>query len=294
LLLRAGLLSEQMVRIKSHRGDELRLDRPWFMQWLLGWEVTRWLRTTFTHTVMAVPRDGALWLDLPQINFPVIGTTWRESDSGPATDRLFSVQMEGRWRQAPWPLLPSTAGRAYWEYGGTDFLPSGPGGIIPQISLPASIAGIELVSPRWDLAGEYAETLSEKVLWYSNSGFAQGYTHDGWLLALPLGGGAEALTALLRLRPRRWPLEVELKANRTDWKQSFGTAGSARKNSLAVAVTRRPGLDQGTARLGMRTLAAQTPLLWRITAEFNEETARPIGQSAVSRNWWRVYLTLGI
>jgi hypothetical protein len=282
LLLRVGVLSQRQVRVKDPRGDYWQESRPWFFQWLMGWEVTSWFRTTMTHTAMAAPREKTLWLDLPQINFPVIGTTWRERDTGPITDRLFAVQMEARWTDAPWPLLPAQAGRAFWEYGGTDFLPSGPGGIIPQISLPASVAGVELVSPVWDVALEYAETRSGDILWYTNSGFPEGYSHEGWLLGHSLGGGAEAMTGQIRWRPIRWAVETGLAFQQVTWEQSYGSQGPAESQVWSLSVGGRPGLDH--------RLAAQSPLLWKVTAEFHQETAQPAGELETRRDWWRIFL----
>ena len=95
----------------DERGQRRRQANPWFFQWLLGWEVTRWFRVSTEQTVVAAA-DGDLWLDLPQINFPVVGTTWSELERGPVTDRIFNLQMEFRWRNAPWRILPRDAGRA--------------------------------------------------------------------------------------------------------------------------------------------------------------------------------------
>ena len=286
LLLRAGQVSRRNIRYQDPWGYRTREGRPWFFQWLLGWEVTSWFRTTFTHTVMAAAREGTLWPDLLQINFPLIGTTWREAESGPITDRLFAVQLEFRWRHAPWPLLPSTAGRIFWDYAGTDFLPSGPGGLIPEISIPASVAGCELVSPRWDLGFEYAETVHEKALWYSNGGYEEGYSHRSWLLGHPLGGAGESFTGLVRYRPAAWPLEAELKGRHAVWEHPLYIQGTGKRESVALAVGKRPESADGPA--------PGSPLLWQLTAEYVNEEAVPLVSMAQTRHWWRVYLKLGI
>jgi len=285
LLLRAGQVSRRNIRYQDPWGYRTREGRPWFFQWLLGWEVTSWFRTTFTHTVMAAAREGTLWPDLLQINFPLIGTTWREAESGPITDRLFAVQLEFRWRHAPWPLLPSTAGRIFWDYAGTDFLPSGPGGLIPEISIPASVAGCELVSPRWDLGFEYAETVHEKALWYSNGGYEEGYSHRSWLLGHPLGGAGESFTGLVRYRPAAWPLEAELKGRHAVWEHPLYIQGTGKCESVALAVGKRPESADGPA--------PGSPLLWQLTAEYVNEEAVPLVSMAQTRHWWRVYLKLG-
>ena len=294
LVMRAGQLSERTVDFRDSFGNQEITASPWFFQWLLGWEVTSWFRMTFTHTAMATAREGTLWPDLIQINFPLIGTTWREQESGPVTDRLFAAQMEFRWRHAPWPLLPAQAGRLFWDYAGTDFLPSGPGGLIPQISVPASVAGFELVSPRWDLGFEYAETVHDQVLWYSNSGYDEGYSHRGWLLAHPMGGAAEALTGLVRIRPRGWAVEAELTASHATWAHPQRISGTGERNAVSIGVGKRPGLSAADARLGDQELAALSPLLWQVTAEYTEEIASPKNELGESRRWWRVYLKLGI
>jgi hypothetical protein len=283
LFMRAGLLSRRSSRYQEPSGFVFKQDEPWFMQWLLGWEVTDWFRASFTHTVMASARDGeTLWPDLPQINFPIIGTTWREYDSGPVTDRLFAVLMEFRWGQAPWPFLPSSAGRLYWDYGGTDFLPSGPGGIIPQISIPASVAGCELVGRHWDLVLEYAETYHDKGQWYINSGFPEGYSHEGWLLAHAMGGGSEAFHAQVRVRPASLPVEIRLAGDRInrDYDQFFPT--SARREGLTLEVVRR---------MGSSSAEGDRPLRWKAVLEYvSEKVGDPYPAEA---GWWRSYVVLG-
>jgi len=243
LLLRVGRLDRRQV-VDRLAATGVREDRPWFFQWLLRWRVTDWFRVGGSQTAMAVPREGTLWPDLLQINFPVAGTTWREMEIGPLTDRLFAAQMEIRWVRAPWRVLPAAAGRLWWEYAGTDFLPRGPGGAIPEISAPASVAGIELVSPRWDLAVEYAETLHPLVLWYSNSSFPDGYTNDDWVLGHPLGGAGEQVSGLVRWRPRTaggsWYAEGGL--SRATWGAEGHTPTPARRWSGSLTIG---GLRQG-------------------------------------------------
>jgi len=295
-LLRTGLLSRRTVTYSDDFGNYEKEASPWFFQWLVGWNITSWFRTHFTHTVMATAREGTLWPDLMQINFPLIGTTWREMESGPITDRIFAVQFEFRWRDAPWPVLPSSAGRLFWDYGGTDFLPSGPGGVVPQISIPASVVGFELVSPRWDLGVEYAELWHDKVLWYSNAGYREGYSQEQTLLGHPLGGAGEAITGLVRVRPAQWGFQLELQGRVADWGIPGLTPGTGGRNSLAVTVGRTP-------RGGPVDPAAApaVPLLWEITAELIREKAdqaaylnSPPPDSKVSRDWWRLYFKVGI
>ena len=217
LLVRVGRLSEQTVHWQDEYGQHQRRDEPWFFQWLLTWNHTSWLRTTVTHSAIAVPRDGSLWGDIFQINFPLLSATWAEADRGPVTDRIVSLQFEARFRHAPWPLLPSSAGRIYWEYGGEDFNPSSVIPALPQISAPASVIGLELLSPRWDLVGEYAELRHPTVLWYSNTGFTDGYAHHGWVIGHPVGGAGESFTLLVRWRPPATAWELELGGRRTAW-----------------------------------------------------------------------------
>ncbi len=295
-LFRAGVLSHRKVYYNDIYGLHSKDDNPWFFQWLVGWNVTSWFRTNFTHTVMATARDGSLWPDLLQINFPVIGTTWRESDSGPMTDRIFAVQFEFRWRDAPWPLLPSSAGRVFWDYGGTDFLPSGPGGLIPQISIPATVAGFELMSPRWDLGFEYAEFQHDKVLWYSNGGYRDGYTQELWLMGHPLGGSGESFTGLVRLRPAGFGFETGIQAKFASWGMPRYTPGTGEVQSLALSFRRTPRKVESLEHRGR-----DTAFLWEIIAEVNHEKVDPMGHwesnssnSEKSTNWWRLIFKVGI
>jgi len=299
LLLTTGRLSKRLVRYGDAEGVAHEKNaHPWFFQWLIGWRVTSWFRATFTHAAMAVPREGNLWGDILQINFPIKGTTWSETTHGPVTDRIFSAQLEGRWRHAPWPVLPSAAGRLYWDYAGTDFLPSGPGGVVPQISVPASVIGVELVGPVWDLAFEYSELVHEDVLWYSNSGFPEGYSHDRWLLGHTLGGSGESFTGLVQIRPGGWGLEPGLQVRHATWGMDKKTPGTGEMNTVALSVKNLPSGPPGRPLTGG---PPPSPLLWEIAVEWNQEeadsgafTENPPSGSREEKNWWRVYFKIGI
>jgi hypothetical protein len=271
LLLRVGLLGEQVINVDTE-SEGVRRDRPWFFQWLARWRVTDWCRLGCTQTALAVPRDGTLWPDVLQINLPLSGVTWSEQERGPLTDRLFATHLEFRWRRAPWPWLPSAAGRAWWEYAGTDFLPRGPGGLIPEISAPASVAGCELVGPRWDLAFEYAETLHPLVLWYSNGSFTSGYAHEGWLLGHELGGAGERLSALARVRPHgadgSWYAEIG--GSRTTWGDEGHTPARANERAVSMAL--------GALRDGI-------PGPWRARVDWHRTEVLDASGGA-HRRWW--------
>jgi len=288
LLLMTGLLTEQMISYRDEEAEHHeKLARPWFFQWLVGWRLTSWFRTTLTSTAMAVPREGTLWGDILQINFPLIGTTWSETTHGPVTDRIFSAQFEARWRHAPWPLLPAAAGRVFWDYAGTDYLPGGPWGLVPQISIPASVIGFEMVDPNWDVGLEYSELVHENVLWYSNSGFAGGYSNEGWLMGDALGGSGEAWAALVRVRPRGRGLETGLRFRTATWGMPRYTPGTGAQTTLGLSVGRLPAgrdLESGPA----------SPLLWEITAEWNREKASPDNAAGQETSWWRVYFKAAI
>jgi Capsule assembly protein Wzi len=288
MLLRTGLLSEQTISFHSEDDHFTKDANPWFFQWLVGWNVTSWFRAHFTHSVMAASREGTLWPHLFQINFPVLSTTWEEMEEGAVTDRIFAAQFEFRWRDAPWPWLPSDAGRLFWDYGGTDFLPWRHWEAIPQISVPASIVGFELLSPGWDLGFEYAELQHPNVMWYSNSGYREGYTHERWLLGHPLGGSGESFTGLVRVRPADRELQIGLQGTVANWGMSGLTPGTGDRQSLALTLGRTP--KHGSA-----------PVLWEITAEWNREKAdpeaflnAPTPGSEVTRNWWRFVFKVGI
>ncbi len=283
LLLRTGLLSEQTIAFHLENSTQTEEANPWFFQWLVGWDVTSWFRAHFTHTVMAAPREGTLWPHLFQINFPVLSTTWNEMTEGPVTDRIFAAQFEFRWREAPWPLLPATAGRLFWDYGGTDFLPWGYWEAVPEISVPASILGFELFSPRWDLGFEYAELQHTSVLWYSNSGFREGYTHEQWLLGHPLGGSGESVTGLIRVRPTDRNLQLGLQGQIASWGMEKSTPGKGQRHTVALTLGKVPGRSP------------HSRWLWEVTTEWNREKVDldafaevPVPGSAVQRDWWRL------
>ncbi len=280
LLFRTGKLSNRDVYFKDEWGNQEKQAQPWFFQWLVGWEVTSWFRATFTHMAMATAREGTLWPDLLQINFPLIGTTWREADSGPITDRIFSAQFEFRWRHAPWPLLPTEAGRLYWDYAGTDFLPSGPGGVIPELSIPASVAGVEFVNRGWDLTLEYFGLYHPSALWYSNGGYPEGYTQDEWLLGHHAGGGARGGISLVRIRPAQTPWEIGLKLGYTNWKHENFLPGEGERRSVALSVGRDPA-----------TLIDS--LQWTGVVEWVREDHQSEDTPASHNDWWRASLKLG-
>jgi len=253
LLVRVGLASSQTIRYEDADGLHERSDRPLFSQWLVTWNHTRWWRTTVTHAALAAPRDGeTLWGDLLQINFPLLSATWNEQAYGPVTDRIFTVTMEVRFRAAPWPLLPREAGRLYWEYGGEDFRPHDDVPVVPEISAPASLAGCELVDPRWDLGVEYLETRHPSVLWYSNSGFDRGYSHAGVVLGHPIGGAAESWTALVRLRPGDGGSEWELRGRTAAWEMTDVLPARARIRELGLGWRRLAGHGVWTFAAGWR------------------------------------------
>ncbi|MBM4130947.1 capsule assembly Wzi family protein [bacterium] len=271
LLLRAGLLSARMVGAAN--GEAAREDRPWFFQWLVRWRLTDWARLGFTHAAMAAPRSGTLWPDLLRINFPPPGVTWDEQAGGPFTDRLFSAQLEFRWRRAPWRLLPRAAGRAWWEYAGEDFLPRGPAGLLPEIAAPASVAGVELVDARWDLAFEYAETLHPLVLWYANGSFPSGWEHEGSLLGASLGGAGERFGGLARWRGSG-RVELEFGHAASEWGAEGHTPHLARERHTWLQVA---------------PLRGGVPGPWRARLDGRRGEALPPG-GGVRRHWWALSL----
>ncbi|MFO7610322.1 MAG: capsule assembly Wzi family protein [Candidatus Krumholzibacteriia bacterium] len=282
LLLGVGLVSGRDVLFFPAGGPVRTRQAPWFMTWLAGWRPWSWFRFTATHTVLAASQDGSLWPDLLQLNFPVVGTTWKEMASGPVTDRLFAVAFEFRWRDAPWPVLPAAAGRLWWQYGGTDFLPNGPAGLWPEIAAPASVLGLSLLDPRWDLSVEYAELWHDKILWYSNGGYPAGYTHRGDLLAHPLGGSGESVAVGVRVRPGTRRLEAGLTGAHATWGIPRLTPGEGERWSLVASLGRLP-------RPGERA-----PALWTLKAELRREEARPLAAAAARRTWGRLWLEVGL
>lgn len=275
LLLRCGPVSTTDVRYQTADGLEVGRQHPWFFQWLVGWRPVNWFRFTATHTALAARLGDDLWGDVLRINFPLVGTNLNEQSDGLATDRLFSLQFDVRWRNAPWPLLPAKAGRVYWEYAGTDMLTGDPAGL-PRIAAPASVVGAVLVDPRWDLAAEYAGLRHDLVLWYSNSSFPDGYTHEGWLLGHPLGGSGEEVSGRVRVRPGgHW--ETGLKVARRRWGMDGSTPGAG---------------DGWSAEVSWGRLPLPDALRWTVRLEWREETAEPLTGAAATRRWWRGWVTL--
>jgi len=270
VLFRLGITSEQTITYGTPRGRESHRANPVLTQWLFTWDHTPWWRTTVCGTALSAARRGqSLWPDLMQINLPMLDATWTEVDYGPVTDRMVSLIMEARWRRAPWPVLPSAAGRVWWEYAGEDFRPHDQLPILPEISAPASLAGVELVDHRWDLGAQYLLTRHARVLWYGNGGFSEGYSHGGALLGHELGGGAEAWTGVVRWRTASGRHELELRGRTAFWREG---------NRVPVDTHRRE-LD-----LTWRHLAAGHT--WTAVAGWVTEE---VGE--ISERWWRAQLT---
>lgn len=240
VLVRAGWTSSQTLRYRTEWGRTEHRTTPVFSQWLVSWQHTPWWRTTVTHAALAAARRGeSLWPDLLQVNFPLLSATWSETEYGPLTDRVFSIGMEIRFRDGPWPLLPRRAGRLWWEYGGEDYRPHDTLPLVPEISAPASLAGFELVDPRWDLGLQYLETRHPRVLWYSNSDYPRGYTHRDVLLGHPLGGAVAAWTAVIRVRSVAGGGQWELRARSASWQGVPGQTAPARRQEMTLKWSRR-------------------------------------------------------
>lgn len=251
VLLRVGVTSEQTIRYETPAGRRWHRANPLLTQWLLTWDHRSWWRTTVCGTALSASRQGqALWPDLIQVNFPLLDATWNEVDYGPVTDRMVSLIMEARWRRAPWSLLPRAAGRVWWEYAGEDFRPHDQLPLLPEISAPANLAGVELVDHRWDLAVEYLLTRHSRVLWYGNSGFSDGYTHRGLLLGHELGGGAEAWTGLVRWRTRAGTDELELRGRSARWLAGNRVPEDAHRREIDLSWRRLAGCGGWSAGVG--------------------------------------------
>lgn len=269
LLLRVGWTSSQTVRYESPWGRSTRRTHPLLTQWLLSWNHRPWWRTTVTQIAFSASRDGHMPAgDLLQINFPVFDTTWNEMDYGPVTDRIVSIVMEVCWRDAPWRGLPRAAGRVWWEYAGEDFRPNDRFRLLPEIAAPASLAGCELIGNRWDLGVEYLETRHPAVLWYSNSGFAEGFTNRGMVLGHELGGAAQAGTMLARWRSYSGAHEWTIRGRSAGWDVPQSTLASAKRRELGA--TWRYFIEHGA---------------WISNAAWVEET---VGD--VIDHWWRLHV----
>jgi len=280
LLVRVGRVSAQQIVARDGWRSRSWRDEPWLTQWLLGWRPARWLSAGGSLAALSVARSGSLLPDLLQVNFPLPSVTSVEAERGPVTDRIASLQFEGRWRRAPWPLLPAAAGRLYWEYGGEDLNPPGRIPLLPQLSAPASILGVELVDPRWDLSLEYTELEHPLVLWYGNGGLSAGWTQRGWLLGHPLGGSGEGVRGATRWRPAGALLEIGLLGSHATCGQAGMTPGRSERWTWELSL--QP--PEGAAR-------------WRIAVAHERELVSTFGSAdggAPQRlDWWRAEITGG-
>ncbi len=155
-----------------------------------------------------------------------------------------------------------------------------------------------MVGPVWDLGLEYTELVHEDVLWYSNSGFPEGYSHDRWLLGHTLGGSGESFSGQVRIRPGGWGLEPGLRVRHATWGMKKRTPGTGEMNTVALSVKNLPSASHGGS---LTEGPPPSPLLWEITLEWNQEeadsgafTENPPLDSRQEKNWWRAYFKLGI
>ena len=129
---------------------------------------------------------------------------------------------------------------------------------------------------------EYTELWHDSVIWYSNSGFVEGYTQDGQLLAHQLGGSGESLAGTVRVRPAGWGLEGGLTVSHATWGIPGRTPGTGERWSLLGTLARLP-------RPGDRA-----PLLWTLKGEVRREQATPLAAPSARRTWGRIWLEVGL
>ena len=238
---------------------------------------------------MATPREGTLWGDILQINFPIQGTTWSETTHGPVTDRIFSAQFEGRWRHAPWPLLPAAAGRLYWDYAGTDFLPSGPGGCgAPDLGAGFGDrdrdGGPRLGPGRSSTPNWFTKTCCGTATAASPRGLQPRRLADGTRPGRIGRGGHRSG----RARPRGWGLEPGLRVRRATWGMPARTPGTGDHDhggSVGEQDTRRAHWRRGPR-----------PVLCCGRSPPNGTGKRPSPRPSPGqeKSWWRVYFRVGI
>jgi hypothetical protein len=89
-------------------------------------------------------------------------------------------------------------------------------------------------------------------------------------------------------------VETGLEFQHVTWEQPFGGVGPAESNIWSLSIEGRPGLDRESALLSERDLASSSPVLWKVTAEYRQETAHHQGEPGAHRNWWRFFLQWGI
>ena len=158
--------------------------------------------------------------------------------------------------------------------------------------------GIELVGPVWDLGVEYADLFHPGVLWYSNGGFPEGYSQDGWLLGHTLGGSGKASTAMVQVRPNGRGVETGLRIRYATWGMESVTPGTGKMSTAALSLKKIPSSPLENASANTRL---PSPLLWELTVEWNREEAvpgafveAPSSDSSEEKDWWRIYFRVGI
>ena len=99
---------------------------------------------------------------------------------------------------------------------------------------------------------------------------------------------------LVRIRPRGWGLEPVLQVRHATWGNEKRTLGTGEMNTVSLSVKNLPAgvLAEGPP---------SSPLMWEATVEWNREAADPAaytdnppGGSRVEKDWWRIYIKLGI
>ncbi len=100
---------------------------------------------------------------------------------------------------------------------------------------------------------------------------------------------------LARIRPANWGFQAEFQGKLASWGMRGYTPGTGECLSLGLTLTRTPQAK------GRQVENLSSPLLWEVTAEWNQEKADPWGHlnypptgSEVTRNWWRLVFKIGI
>jgi len=95
----------------------------------------------------------------------------------------------------------------------------------------------------------------------------------------------------VRVRPRGWVLEPGLKVRHATWGMEKKTPGNGSLTTVALSVKNMPSGALG----GMGgDESPASPLLWAVTAEWNQEEAVPEASAGDGKSWWRIYFKIGI
>ena len=165
------------AQIRGNRND---YDHPYLFGARLNWAPWPWIEGSLARTMMALGEgrpamDGQDWMNA------VFGKREHTYGSASDTNGLFEVDVRlhlGFLKQ--WVDMGSLS--IFYEFGSESFTRD-----YSKAYVSGDMIGLEYDDTRWGLWAEWAETMHDKVAWYSHYVYTDGYTQEGKIIGHPAG-----------------------------------------------------------------------------------------------------------